>query len=915
MSKISELSDGGSLLPTDFLIAVRSGGNVKVKADQADFDRIRLGDNEKIELGNSQDLTLVHTATQSIINQAGVGDLLLQKAGTTKASITANGLEFPDSSKAIFGADSDLQIYHDGSHSYIDDVGGTGNLKIRATNLVLQSAIDENYATFVANGAASLFYDNSTKLATTATGIDVTGSVTADGLTVDGTATFNTGSGTADNVVITSTDSGGSTAPDLVLFRDSVSPVDGDNVGMVQFRGNDDASAERNYAAIYASINDATSTSVDGKLSFAVTTANTTAPSSGTTFMTIDGGGDISFYEDTGTTPKLTWDASAESLNFADNAKAIFGAGPDLRIYHDGLNSYINDTSGTGNLYIASNQLIINNAANNENMARFTENDAATLYFDGSAKLATTATGIDVTGSVTADGLTVAGNNLLVSFQDTNAGGGGGLQFKQSTGAEVGRIAFNDGADLRFFTGASVTERLNIDGATGDISFYEDTGTTPKLTWDASAESLTLSGTGGLTVDGATTLNASLDVDSTTPQIKLNETDVTDENTQFLQASGTLRIRTVTDAGALVAERLRIDHGTGDISFYSSDGLSQALFWDASAESLGIGTSSPVEKLYVNSTSGDARIGLNAPTGSDAEIKFSNNAVVNYSIGHDDATDNFVIGTDNVDTPLMSVTKAGNVGIGTSSPDTALELSRLNNGSNGDVPTLRFTDTDPSSAAGQKSGQIEFKTSDTTPGPAGVHSFINGQTEGTSGLGALVFGTGQSGSASEAMRIDSSGSFYVGTTTTGSNVANGFTIQNPASATYTTLGHANGTASGLAYTVFSYNSGTIGSITQSGTTAVLYNTTSDQRLKENIADADDAGSKIDAIQVRKFDWKVDGSHQDYGMVAQELLEVAPSAVSAPEDSDEMMGVDYSKLVPMMLKEIQSLRARVAQLES
>jgi len=108
--------------------------------------------------------------------------------------------------------------------------------------------------------------------------------------------------------------------------------------------------------------------------------------------------------------------------------------------------------------------------------------------------------------------------------------------------------------------------------------------------------------------------------------------------------------------------------------------------------------------------------------------------------------------------------------------------------------------------------------------------------------------------------------------------------------------------------------GQVGGITTNGS-ATAYNTSSDQRLKENIADADGAGSKIDSIQVRKFDWKADGSHQDYGMVAQELLEVAPEAVSAPEDPEEMMGVDYSKLVPMMLKEIQSLRARVAQLES
>jgi hypothetical protein len=50
------------------------------------------------------------------------------------------------------------------------------------------------------------------------------------------------------------------------------------------------------------------------------------------------------------------------------------------------------------------------------------------------------------------------------------------------------------------------------------------------------------------------------------------------------------------------------------------------------------------------------------------------------------------------------------------------------------------------------------------------------------------------------------------------------------------------------------------------------------------------------------------------MVAQELMTVAPEAVSVPEDPEKMMGVDYSKLVPMLIKEVQSLRARVAQLE-
>jgi len=105
----------------------------------------------------------------------------------------------------------------------------------------------------------------------------------------------------------------------------------------------------------------------------------------------------------------------------------------------------------------------------------------------------------------------------------------------------------------------------------------------------------------------------------------------------------------------------------------------------------------------------------------------------------------------------------------------------------------------------------------------------------------------------------------------------------------------------------------VGSVTYNGS-ATVYSTSSDKRLKENIADADDAGSKIDAMQVRKFDWKRNGHHQEYGMVAQELLPISPDSIAQGETEEDMMSVDYSTLVPMLIKEIQSLRQRVAQLE-
>ena len=72
---------------------------------------------------------------------------------------------------------------------------------------------------------------------------------------------------------------------------------------------------------------------------------------------------------------------------------------------------------------------------------------------------------------------------------------------------------------------------------------------------------------------------------------------------------------------------------------------------------------------------------------------------------------------------------------------------------------------------------------------------------------------------------------------------------------------------------------------------------------------------IDSIQVRSFDWIETGEHQKYGTIAQELQSIAPYAVYEPENSEDMMGVDYSKLVPMLIKEIQSLRTRVQELEN
>jgi hypothetical protein len=184
---------------------------------------------------------------------------------------------------------------------------------------------------------------------------------------------------------------------------------------------------------------------------------------------------------------------------------------------------------------------------------------------------------------------------------------------------------------------------------------------------------------------------------------------------------------------------------------------------------------------------------------------------------------------------------------------------------------------------------------------------------------ALVLTT----NGNERARIDSSGRFLIAKTSVANETTtDGFIYYPNASGSGSTLYVTNGgTGTAMAVStqadtqaiIFFRSGSNVGNISVT-TTSTAYNTSSDARLKENVSDADDAASLIDAIQVRKFDWKADGSHQPYGMVAQELLTVAPEAVSVPADPDDMMGVDYSKLVPMLVKEIQSLRARVAQLE-
>ena len=106
----------------------------------------------------------------------------------------------------------------------------------------------------------------------------------------------------------------------------------------------------------------------------------------------------------------------------------------------------------------------------------------------------------------------------------------------------------------------------------------------------------------------------------------------------------------------------------------------------------------------------------------------------------------------------------------------------------------------------------------------------------------------------------------------------------------------------------------IGSITRNASAgSILYNTSSDYRLKEDLQDFN-ALDLVDNITAYDYKWK-DTEQRDYGFVAHELQEVMTNVVTGEKDGEMMQGVDYSKLTPVLLKAIQELKAEIETLKA
>ena len=366
------------------------------------------------------------------------------------------------------------------------------------------------------------------------------------------------------------------------------------------------------------------------------------------------------------------------NLSFSDNTKAIFGAGSDLQIYHDGTHSYVTD-EGTGALYLRGAGYVYIQKPDGTQSARFDTDGAVTLFHNNAEKLSTLSTGVDITGTVTADGLTVDGvatlnrTNPILLLNETDT-------TNLNVGLNVSASTFNIGkyADA----GNKVNDLLSIDVSAGDISFYEDTGTTAKFFWDASAESLgigTTSPASALHIDAA---------DSATGGFRMKNT--AGESVEFYYASSAADADFVINRTGSGAADIGLKH-TGDVYFTSGN--------------VGIGTSSPVTPLHIT-TSGNTAATFHSTTDNSNLVFTDASTTANVAIGAVSG-DNFRVQT--AGSERMRIDSSGNVGIGTSSPSALLHLESAG-------PSIKLVDNDNNPDYEIKNGNGSFRIIDTTAG-------------------------------------------------------------------------------------------------------------------------------------------------------------------------------------------------------
>jgi len=406
---------------------------------------LSFADSLKTTYGDNGDLEIYHDGSNSIIKDAGSGVLRY-----TSNSSSAAGVVFE-----IENTDTDAAS---GSFIHFKDSMGLDPCKIGAvgSSFFVMSPTNEYMIKANSNSDVELYYNNLKKLETTSTGIDVTGEITADGGTLTGNLNF--GDNNKANF---------GSSNDLRVYHDNTylsntgaSFIEENGTGNLIIKGSN-IEVRSSTNELYAQLvqDGVVQLACDNVVKFSTTSEgiNVIGKVKGDS-LEIDGNADI--------TGNITLTGN---LNLGASDKAIFNT--NFEIYRDASNAIISET-GAGSLILRGTNLSLQSDDNDQYLQAI-ENGGVTLYHqsggNSAPKLATTSTGIDVTGTATMDGLTVDGTATVVGTTTS------GILLKSASGASSGFKLYNDsGTDTahlnNHFSGSMVfstnnTERMRIDSS------------------------------------------------------------------------------------------------------------------------------------------------------------------------------------------------------------------------------------------------------------------------------------------------------------------------------------------------------------------------------------------------------------------------------------------------------------------
>ena len=453
---------------------------------------------------------------------------------------------------------------------------GSGDLSIEAGNLNLKPNANETYISCVADGAVTLHYDNAPKLATTNTGISVTGTLSATGYNDSNWNTaYSWGNHASAGYLATS---GGTMSGDIDFGSNKAKFVGLEiyntigNTSVIEETGSGNLNIKGADVRIQTPANEDI---IKGEADGAVTLYYNNSPKLATTNTGVSVTGTLSAtgYNDSnwndaysnkitavnysGSTLTLTQQdggtltttinasggggGTATGVDLADNVIATFGNSDDLQIYHDGSNSHIKD-AGSGGLRLSTNQFRVYNAATDELSISAVENSSVELYFDNDKKIETTSSGINVTG--TRINLTGSGTTVKALIEATD-GSQAGLDLKNSEGWF--RL-ISDGGELSVYDQTDNTERFRID-TDGNVGIGT-TNPARKLTVQGgSGDNLPVRIVGG---SGTTKSHMEFQDASTTADYKVTLGSVGDG--MSFQAGGSERLRIDSSGNLLVGK-------------------------------------------------------------------------------------------------------------------------------------------------------------------------------------------------------------------------------------------------------------------------------------------------------------------------------------------------------------------------